>query len=148
MTIFRRLVVCKEMVKRGERRNSANKRFALGSRREEPRSISEVLLIYVSSLSTELLQKDVTPAACFRRGLPGSSEVILRNMPEMSNDPVKIAQRLSADRLGSYLDATDGNLRQALDLYKWNIALSGALFEAIAVVEVVVRNEIDNNLQT
>ncbi len=66
----------------------------------------------------------------------------------MSNDPVKIAQRLSPDRLGSYLDATDGNLREALDLYKWNIALSGALFEAIAVVEVVVRNEIDNNLQT
>lgn len=69
-------------------------------------------------------------------------------MSEMSNDPVKIAQRLSPDRLCSYRDATDGNLRQALDLYKWNIVLSGALFEAIAVVEVVVRNEIDNNFQT
>ena len=65
----------------------------------------------------------------------------------MSNDPVVIAQRLSPDRLGSYMDAMGGNLQQALDLYKWNIALSGALFEAIAVVEVVVRNEIDKNLQ-
>lgn len=44
------------------------------------------------------------------------------------------------------MDVAGGNLLQALDLYKWNIALSGALFEAIAVVEVVVRNEIDNNL--
>ena len=65
-----------------------------------------------------------------------------------SNDPVKIEQRLSPDRLSSYMDVTGGNLLQALDLYRWNIALSGALFEAIAVVEVVVRNEIDNNLRT
>lgn len=68
-------------------------------------------------------------------------------MPEMSNDPVKIAQRLSPDRLRSYMDAMGGDLRQALNLYRWNIALSGALFEAIAVVEVVVRNEIDRHLQ-
>ena len=46
------------------------------------------------------------------------------------------------------MDANGGNLLRALELYKWNIALSGALFEAIAVVEVVVRNEIDNNLTT
>lgn len=65
----------------------------------------------------------------------------------MSNDPVKIAERLSPDRLRSYMDAMEGDLRQALNLYRWNIALSGALFEAIAVVEVVVRNEIDRNLQ-
>lgn len=68
-------------------------------------------------------------------------------MPEMSIDPVKIEMRLTQDRLSSYLDVMDGDLLRALDLYKWNIALSGALFEAIAVVEVVVRNEIDNNLK-
>ena len=68
-------------------------------------------------------------------------------MPGMSIDPVKIEMRLTPGRLSSYLDVTDGNLLQALDLYKWNIALSGALFEAIAVVEVVVRNEIDHNLR-
>jgi hypothetical protein len=45
------------------------------------------------------------------------------------------------------MDVTGGNLPQELDLYKWNIALSGALFEAIALVEVVVRNEIDHNLR-
>lgn len=69
-------------------------------------------------------------------------------MPEVSIDPVKIEQRLSRDRLSSYMEVTGGDLLQALDLYKWNIALSGALFEAIAVVEVVVRNEIDLNLRT
>ncbi|MDP1719828.1 MAG: hypothetical protein Q8L08_02325 [Candidatus Nanopelagicaceae bacterium] len=69
-------------------------------------------------------------------------------MSEVSNDPVKVEQRLSPDRLSSYMDVTGGKLPQALDLYKWNIALSGALFEAIAVVEVVVRNEIDSNLRT
>ena len=31
-------------------------------------------------------------------------------------------------------------------LYQWNIAISGALFESIAIVEVVVRNELDRNL--
>jgi hypothetical protein len=72
---------------------------------------------------------------------------MLRDMPEMSIDPVKIEIRLTQGRLSSYLEVMNGNLLQALDLYKWNIALSGALFEAIAVVEVVVRNEIDSNLR-
>jgi len=69
-------------------------------------------------------------------------------MPDKSNDLVKVEQRLTPDRLSSYMDVMGGDLLQALDLYKWNIALSGALFEAIAVVEVVVRNEIDSNLKT
>ncbi len=80
--------------------------------------------------------------------LTGVFKAMLRDMAELSIDPVKVVQRLTPGRLSSYMDVTGGNLRQALDLYKWNIALSGALFEAIAVVEVVVRNEIDNNLQT
>ena len=73
---------------------------------------------------------------------------MLRNVPEMSNEPVNIAKRLSSERMSSYLVASSGNLSKALELYKWNIALSGALFEAIAIVEVVVRNEIDNNLHS
>ena len=39
----------------------------------------------------------------------------------MSIDPVKIEQRLTPDRLSSYMDVTGGSLPQALDLYKWNI---------------------------
>ena len=46
----------------------------------------------------------------------------------------QIELRLTPDRLSSYMDVMGGNLQQALDLYKLN--------------EVVLRNEIDNNLQT
>ena len=52
---------------------------------------------------------------------------MVRNMPEMSNDPVKVEQRLTPDRLSSYMDVMGENLLQALNLYKWNIALSGAV---------------------
>lgn len=69
-------------------------------------------------------------------------------MVDKSNDPVDVAQHLSSERMEPYLIASEGNLLRALELYKWNIALSGALFEAIAIVEVVVRNEIDKNLTT
>ena len=67
-------------------------------------------------------------------------------MNHVSNDPVKIADLLSSDRVSTYLVACDNNLDRALELYKWNIALSGALFEAIEIVEIVVRNELDRNL--
>ncbi len=50
MSVFICLVVCKEMVKRGERQISTNIRFALVSRREEPRSLSGALLIYVRNV--------------------------------------------------------------------------------------------------
>lgn len=69
MSVFIRLVVCKEMVKRGERRSSANKRFALGSRREEPRSFSGALLIYVRNAlgNTKIVHRFST-----KRRNPGS----------------------------------------------------------------------------
>ena len=43
------------------------------------------------------------------------------------DDPVKVEQRLTPDRLSSYMDVMGENLLQALNLYKWNIALSGAV---------------------
>ena len=71
---------------------------------------------------------------------------MLRSVIEKSNDPVEIEQRLSPERLQTYRIASRGKLDVALELYKWNIALSGALFESSAIVEVVVRNEIDGKL--
>lgn len=64
----------------------------------------------------------------------------------MSIDLAKVEQRLSQIRLSSYLSARQGNLTKALELYVWNIELSGSLFEAIAIAEVVLRNEFDTNL--
>ena len=53
---------------------------------------------------------------------------------------------LATARLAPYLAAVDGNRRQAIRLYQWNIALSGAVYEALHVVEVVLRNAIDAQL--
>lgn len=43
-------------------------------------------------------------------------------------------------RFAPYLSKCDGDLVRALDLYQLNIQLSSALFEQIAVIEVVLRN--------
>lgn len=42
--------------------------------------------------------------------------------------------------------ATNGNQRAAVDLYRWNVELSGAVYEALHVVEVVLRNAVDRQL--
>lgn len=55
--------------------------------------------------------------------------------------------RLTPDRLGSYLRATAGDLDQAITLYDWNISASGAFFEDIGRVEVVLRNALDQALE-
>lgn len=60
--------------------------------------------------------------------------------------PELLASRLSFERLGSYLDACDGNLRRALILYEWNSVAASAFFELLADVEVVVRNSVNEQL--
>lgn len=54
--------------------------------------------------------------------------------------------RLTATRLAPYLAAVGGNRRDAIRLYQWNIELSGAVYEALHVVEVVLRNAMDEQL--
>ena len=53
---------------------------------------------------------------------------------------------LSADRFGPYLRASGGDPSQALELYHWNMRVSGALYEALHIVEVALRNAIDREL--
>jgi len=53
---------------------------------------------------------------------------------------------ISAPRLGPYLAVAGGNTREALRLYQWNIDLSGAVYEALHVFEVFLRNGIDQRL--
>ncbi len=57
-----------------------------------------------------------------------------------------IAQRLTMDRLRSYLVATNGDLPSAIALYDWNAQVGGALHEDIGRLEVVFRNAIDEAL--
>ncbi len=54
-----------------------------------------------------------------------------------------IADRLTPDRLGSYLEATGGNLSAAIDLYDWNTQVGAAMYEDIGRLEVVFRNAFD-----
>jgi hypothetical protein len=44
------------------------------------------------------------------------------------------------------LEATSGNVKDALRLYQWNIDLSGAVYEALHVLEVVLRNAMDSQI--
>jgi hypothetical protein len=48
--------------------------------------------------------------------------------------------------MATYLLAADGDQRKALALYEWNIRASGALYEALALVEVVLRNTIHDQM--
>lgn len=59
---------------------------------------------------------------------------------------VDYVRRLSQERLTSYMAACGGDLTEAVRLYEWNCAMSGALFEILADVEVVLRNAIHNEL--
>lgn len=59
-----------------------------------------------------------------------------------------IAQRLTTERLRSYLVATSGDLDAALDLYEWNTLIGGAIHEDIGRFEVVFRNAVDIALQS
>jgi hypothetical protein len=57
-----------------------------------------------------------------------------------------IAQRLTTDRLRSYLAATGGDLAKAIELYDWNAEVGGAFHEDIGRLEVVFRNALDEAL--
>ncbi|ELA07977.1 hypothetical protein MOMA_00020 (plasmid) [Moraxella macacae 0408225] len=57
-----------------------------------------------------------------------------------------IKNTLSNSRLATYEKFTTDTV-QALDLYRWNLQISAALFECLAVCEVVVRNAVANAIQ-
>lgn len=57
-----------------------------------------------------------------------------------------VAERLTGDRLGSYLSASCGNLEAAITLYDWNVAAASAMYADLARLEVVFRNAVDQAL--
>lgn len=61
-------------------------------------------------------------------------------------DAATIAAALSPERLAPYLNATGGDLTEAVRLYEWNLAVSGALYEALGILEVVLRNALSTQL--
>lgn len=57
-----------------------------------------------------------------------------------------LEQRLSPARLATYLTAAGGDQARAVALYEWNLVASSALYRALAVVEIAVRNAIHEQL--
>jgi hypothetical protein len=57
-----------------------------------------------------------------------------------------IQRHLSAPRLATYVRATGGDLDRAVELYLWNAAVTGALWEVLGHVEVVLRNVLHDAL--
>ena len=50
---------------------------------------------------------------------------------------------LTAERLGSYLSAAEGDVDAAFALYEWNVEVAAAALSLTAMVEVVLRNALD-----
>lgn len=54
---------------------------------------------------------------------------------------------LTVDRLQSYLIASNGDIDEALALYRWNVEISSAIFSVLSDVEISLRNSIDREMQ-
>lgn len=67
------------------------------------------------------------------------------NESEQTSVESILLRRLSTPRLAPYLDAA-GSLQGAVRLYRWNVELSGAVYEALHIFEVVLRNALDEQL--
>jgi len=71
----------------------------------------------------------------------------IRSAVRMSTPDVSLlADRLTRDRLSSYLSSTAGDLRSAIALYDWNLGAAAAMYEDLGRLEVVFRNAVDQAL--
>lgn len=57
-----------------------------------------------------------------------------------------VEARLGVERFGPYRQAMGNNLSKALSLYEWNTRVSGAFYEDIAHLEVILRNAIHEQM--
>ncbi|MGO2653533.1 MAG: hypothetical protein ACTH9P_08850, partial [Corynebacterium casei] len=59
----------------------------------------------------------------------------------------EIDRMLGAARFIRYLNAADQNLEKAIQLYRWNTQLAGAIHSQLSHFEVLTRNSMDLVLQ-
>jgi hypothetical protein len=57
-----------------------------------------------------------------------------------------LLERISPERLSSYLDVCAGDVRATLRLYEWNNSVAAALFEILGYVVLIMRNSMHNAL--
>lgn len=58
-----------------------------------------------------------------------------------------VTSHITGARFSTYLAPAGGDSRRALELYRWNILMSGALQESLGMAEVFLRNTIDTQLK-
>ena len=58
-----------------------------------------------------------------------------------------VTDHITGARLATYLAATGSDVRAAVTLYRWNIELAGAVYEALGIAEVFLRNAVDAQLR-
>lgn len=64
----------------------------------------------------------------------------------MRSSDLSLRTYLSPERLEPFVRVAGGDLTEAIRFYRWNIELSGAVYEALHVVEVMLRNAMDRQL--
>ena len=69
----------------------------------------------------------------------------MKSLPQPECSLADLRRSLSPGRFDRYAAAT-GSLTQAVELYIWNIRLTGALHETLGMFEVVLRNALDCQL--
>ena len=81
------------------------------------------------------------------RGFEEAVYSVTAPAPRTAYDVSVVANRLTAARMGPYLDDSAGDATAALRLYDWNSAVGGAMHADLGRLEVVFRNAVDMALK-
>lgn len=58
-----------------------------------------------------------------------------------------VTSHITPARFATYLAETNGDIPAAMYLYRWNLEMGGALYEALGVAEIFLRNAVDAQLR-
>ncbi|NEE00721.1 hypothetical protein [Phytoactinopolyspora halotolerans] len=101
------------------------------------------------------LAKEHGPGSMHHAGAEGQPGLSLQKLAQMRLVPpmldatsnlAGVRRSLSDERLGPYDRAADGDRAASLELYEWNLLVSGAFFESLSVLEVALRNSFHEQL--
>jgi hypothetical protein len=66
--------------------------------------------------------------------------------PQQPISPADLERLFSAERMSTYLTYCEGDFAAAIELYRWNSAITAAFWEPIGHLEVALRNTLDDRL--
>ncbi len=66
--------------------------------------------------------------------------------PDPQLQPQDLERLFSAERLSTYIDHCGGDFASAIEMYRWNSAITAAFWEPIGHLEVALRNVLDERL--